>query len=446
MQEMQRPSQAVPHEVKTRSLARSRDLFSRAQRVIPGGVNSPVRGFGSVGTEPFFYERAEGAYVWDVDGNRYTDFIGSWGPMILGHRPPTVMRAVANQLEKGTSYGAPCEQEVLLAELIVSLVPTLDKVRMVSSGTEATMSALRLARAYTGRSKIIKFEGNYHGHSDALLVSAGSGLATLSIPNTPGVTEGAARDTLVATYNSLESVEQLFEQHKGTVAAVIVEPVAGNMGLVPPTPGFLTGLRTLCTEQGAVLLFDEVISGFRASLGGAQELYNIEADLVAYGKIIGGGFPVGCFGGREEIMNLLAPEGAVYQAGTLSGNPVAMTAGLAALTELAREGGALYDRLEQRGVQLEQGLAELARTAPVPLCVQRVGSLATLFFTEGPVTNWQSASRANTNQFARFFRGVLSRGFSIAPSQYECLFLSDAHTADDISEFLYAVEAVLGEL
>ncbi len=421
-------------------------LFAKAQGLIPGGVNSPVRAFGSVAATPVFYDRAEGAYIFDVDGNKYIDFIGSWGPMILGHRPPAVMQAVEQQLAKGTSYGAPCEAELVLAELITNLVPNIDMVRMVSSGTEATMSALRLARGFTKREKIIKFEGNYHGHSDALLVSAGSGVATLSIPGTPGVTEGAAKDTLVARYNDLDSVEQLLAHNKDQVAAIIVEPIAGNMGLVPPAKGFHEGLRALCDEFGALLIFDEVISGFRAALGGAQELLNIKADLVTYGKIIGGGFPVGCFAGREEIMKCLAPAGSVYQAGTLSGNPIAMTAGIATLTELAKDGGAVYGRLNAKGALLEQGLKDAVAAAGIEACVQRMGSLATVFFTQGPVTDWQSASRSDTDQFSRYFKLMLEAGFIIAPSQYECLFVSDAHTEADITAFTDAVKAALSEL
>ncbi|HBT95119.1 MAG TPA: glutamate-1-semialdehyde-2,1-aminomutase [Coriobacteriia bacterium] len=424
----------------------SQRLFTEAQALIPGGVNSPVRAYRSVGETPVFYDRADGAYVWDVDGNKYTDFVGSWGPMILGHRPAAVMQAVADQLTRGTSYGAPCEAEVILAEKIVSLVPNIDMVRMVSSGTEATMSALRLARGYTKREKIIKFEGNYHGHSDALLVSAGSGVATLSIPGTPGVTEGTAKDTLVARYNDLDSVAALFAAHKDQIAAIIVEPIAGNMGLVPPLPGFLEGLRTLCDDNGTVLLFDEVISGFRASLGGAQELFGIQADLVTFGKIIGGGFPVGCFAGRADIMKCLAPSGPVYQAGTLSGNPIAMAAGIATLSELAKGDGAIYKRLDAKGALLKQGLKDAVSGSDIQACVQSLGSLATIFFTPGPVTDWQSASLSDTELFSRYFKLMLRRGFIIAPSQYECLFVSDAHTEEDIIAFTSAVKDVLCEL
>lgn len=422
---------------------RSEELFERAKRVIPGGVNSPVRAFKSVGEDPVFYERAEGAYVWDADGNRYIDFIGSWGPMILGHRPPKVLAAVEAQLQKGTSFGAPSELEVLLAETIVSLIPSVDKVRMVSSGTEATMSALRLARGFTGRDKIIKFEGNYHGHSDALLVSAGSGVATLSIPGTPGVTAGAAGDTLIATYNDITSVEALFAAYPGQIAALIIEPIAGNMGLVPPETTFLADLRELCTQQGTVLIFDEVISGFRAALGGAQELFGIDADLVTYGKIIGGGFPVGCFGGKQEIMDCLAPEGQVYQAGTLSGNPIAMAAGLATLETLKSEQARLYPHIDALGAQLETGLNTIINERALPCRVQRSGSLLTLFFTPQAVHNWTDAASADVQAFTTYFSSMLEAGFLIAPSQYECLFISDAHTPDDIDAFVAAAAGAL---
>lgn len=424
----------------------SRLLLERADEVIPGGVNSPVRAFGSVENDPVFYERAEGAYVWDVDGNQYTDFIGSWGPMILGHRPEPVMEAVQRQLQKGTSFGAPCEQEVLLAEYIVSLVPSVDKVRMVSSGTEATMSALRLARGFTGREKILKFEGNYHGHSDSLLVSAGSGVATLSIPGTPGVTKANANDTLVAFYNNIESVEEIFHIHGLDLAAVIIEPIAGNMGLVQAQGEFIESLRKLCDHYEVVLIFDEVISGFRAALGGAQQVYGVDADLVTYGKIIGGGFPVGCFGGRKDIMNHLAPLGPVYQAGTLSGNPIAMVAGLATLQELSKNNGAIYQRLDDKGHKLQEGLEKAISDSNVSACVQRFGSLATLFFTNGPVCNWEDAAKSDTILFSRYFNNMLEAGYLIAPSQYECLFVSDAHTNDDIAAFANAAHQVLCEL
>ena len=423
---------------------RSTTLFAEAQRCIPGGVNSPVRAFSSVGGCPVFYERAEGSRVVDVDGNEYVDFIGSWGPMIFGHRPPEVLAAVRSQLERGLSFGAPCEAEVRLAGKVCELVPCAETVRMVSSGTEATMSAVRLARGFTGRPLVVKFDGCYHGHSDALLANAGSGVATFGIPGTPGVTEGAARDTLVAPYNDLDAVERLLVAHEGEVACVIVEPVAGNMGVVSPVPGFLEGLRRLCDHAGALLIFDEVISGFRAALGGAQERYGVLPDLCTLGKIIGGGFPVGCFAGRADVMQALAPVGPAYQAGTLSGNPVAMEAGLATLALLERPG--TYEALEAKGARLEAGLRRAIADAQAPCTVNRVGSLATLFFSPEVVHDYAGAKACDTQAFARYFAGMLERGFLIAPSQFEGLFLSLAHTDDEIDAFTTAVGEVLAEL
>jgi len=421
----------------------SHDLFEAAKTVIPGGVNSPVRAFSSVGIEPVFYERAKGSRVWDVDGNEYIDFVASWGPMILGHAPDVVLDAVREQLERGTSFGAPTEIEVRMAEAVARAVPSVEEVRMVSSGTEATMSAIRLARGYTGRDAFIKFEGNYHGHSDALLVAAGSGLVTLGIPSTPGVTEGAARDTIVLPYNDLDAVASVLEQRGEEIAAIIVEPVAGNMGVVPPREGFLQGLRALCDTYGVVLIFDEVITGFRVALGGAQERYGVTPDLTTLGKIIGGGFPVGAFGGRREIMEHLAPVGPVYQAGTLSGNPIAMVAGLALIEELSEPG--VYDELERKGARLEAGLRGAAEAAGVDAYLTRVGAMACMFFTAETVVDWTTAATSDTDRYASYFRGMLDRGIMLAPSQFEATFVGLAHTDDDIDAMTSAAgEALAG--
>ncbi|GAB4276575.1 MAG: glutamate-1-semialdehyde 2,1-aminomutase [Coriobacteriia bacterium] len=409
---------------------RSIALFEAARKVIPGGVNSPVRAFKSVGADPIFYERAKGSRVWDADGNEYVDFVASWGPMILGHAPDVVLEAVREQLNKGTSFGAPTQVEVALAEAIVAAVPSIEKVRMVSSGTEATMSAIRLARGHTGRSKLVKFEGNYHGHSDSLLVAAGSGVATLGIPGSPGVTEGTAADTIVVPYNDLDAVREVFEKVGEDVACVILEPVAGNMGVVPPKEGFLAGLRALCDEYGALLIFDEVITGFRVALGGAQALFGVTPDLTTLGKIIGGGFPVGAFGGKAEIMDSLAPDGPVYQAGTLSGNPVAMVAGLAVVSELSKPG--VYEELDRKGGRLEGGLRAAAEEAGVSVFLTRVGSMACMFFNEGEVVDWQTASASDTEAYSKYFREMLERGFTLAPSQFEATFVGLAHSDDDI--------------
>ena len=412
-------------------LDRSSELFNRSQRLIPGGVNSPVRSFGAVGGTPPFIARGKGARVWDVDGNEYVDFLGSWGPLALGHAHPAIVEAVRAAAESGTSFGAPTEREVELAELIARAMPSVEMLRLVSSGTEAAMSALRMARAFTGRPKIIKFNGNYHGHADGLLVKAGSGAATHGVPTSAGVPPTYAAETLVAEYNDLASVEVLLDANVNQVAAVIVEPVAGNMGVAAPADGFLEGLRRLCDANGALLIFDEVITGFRVAYGGAQERYGVRADLTCLGKIIGGGLPVGAYGGRAEVMQMAAPLGPAYQAGTLSGNPIAVAAGLACLRVLAQPGA--YDVLESRGAALQTGIEEAARSAGVPLTVNRVGSMLTAFFTDGPVTTWNDAASADTGGYARYFHGLLERGVYVAPSQFEAAFVSLAHAPADIA-------------
>jgi glutamate-1-semialdehyde 2,1-aminomutase len=419
--------------------------FERARRVTPGGVNSPVRAFGSVGGTPRFIESASGARLTDVDGSEYVDYVGSWGPMILGHDHPEVREALMRALAGGTSFGAPAPGEVELAELVVRMVPGVDLVRFVNSGTEATMSALRLARAATGRDRVIKFRGGYHGHADPFLVEAGSGAATLGVPSSPGVTEGAARDTLVAEYNDVPSVRELLDANAGQVAAIIVEPVAGNMGCVPPRDGFLEALRGLCDEHGTLLIFDEVMTGFRLAPGGAQELYGVVPDLTTLGKVIGGGLPVGAFGGRESLMRRVAPEGPVYQAGTLSGNPLAMAAGLATVGHLRQNPG-VYQKLEALGARLEAGYRRLVDRYDGRLSWNRVGSMATLFFSPGPVTGWQSASRADRDRFARYFHGMLDRGIYLPPSPFEAAFLSAAHTESDIDHTIHAADEVLAEV
>ncbi|MEW6721571.1 MAG: glutamate-1-semialdehyde 2,1-aminomutase [Thermodesulfobacteriota bacterium] len=422
----------------------SKKLFALAKNRIPGGVNSPVRAFRSVGGTPLFIERAKGATVRDVDGNVYIDYVGSWGPMILGHAHPKVVGAIRSAALRGTSYGAPTPGEVGLAHLIRSAFPSIDKVRLVSSGTEAAMSAVRLARGYTGRDKIVKFEGGYHGHADAMLVSAGSGALTFGLPDSPGVPRETAKNTLTARFNDLASVERIFERNKGGVAAVIVEPIPGNMGVVPPAPGFLDALRALTKKHGALLIFDEVISGFRVAFGGAQELFGIAPDLTVLGKIIGGGLPVGAFGGRKEVMDALAPEGPVYQAGTLSGNPLAMAAGIAALTELSRKG--TYRKLNEKADYLAAGLAKAFAASGVPAYTNRVGSMWTTFFQEGPVTDYASAKRSDTKRYAKYFHGLLERGVYVAPSQFEAGFVSTAHTKKDLDRTIAAVRDVLGTL
>jgi glutamate-1-semialdehyde 2,1-aminomutase len=423
------------------SNSNSSQYFERACEIIPGGVNSPVRAFGSVGCDPVFYDRAKGSRVWDADGKEYIDFVASWGPMILGHAPDAVLDKVREQLDRGTSYGAPTLIEVAMAEAVVEAVPSVEMVRFVSSGTEATMSAIRLARGYTGRDKYIKFEGNYHGHSDSLMVSAGSGLVTLGIPSTPGVTEGTVADTIVLPYNDLDAVAEALDKDAEQIAAIILEPIAGNMGVVPPGEGYLQGLRDLCDKHGVVLIFDEVITGFRVALGGAQELYGVTPDLTTMGKIIGGGFPVGAFGGKREIMDKLAPVGPVYQAGTLSGNPVAMTAGLATLEALKQPG--VYEELDRKGQRLAKGLCGAAMEADVETYCTRVGSMSCMFFTHFEVVNWTTASTCDTDRYAAYFRSMLEAGFTIAPSQFEATFVSTAHTDEDIDAYIEAATAAL---
>lgn len=425
-------------------LERSKALFEEAKRFIPGGVNSPVRAFKSVGGTPLFITKAKGSKIYDADGNEYVDYVGSWGPMILGHAHPAVVRAVRDAVEKGTSYGAPTELEIEMAKLVVEAVPSIEKVRFVSSGTEAVMSAIRLARGYTGREKIIKFEGCYHGHSDSLLAKAGSGLLTLGIPGTPGVTEGTAKDTIVLPYNDLEAVKEAFEREGENIACVIVEPIAGNMGVVPPKPGFLEGLRKITLEYGALLIFDEVITGFRVSYGGAQELYGVMPDLTTLGKIIGGGLPVGAFGGKAEVMDFVAPEGPVYQAGTLSGNPLAMAAGIAVLKTL-KEGSA-YTYLERMSAVLSAGLKEAFEEAGVPHFMTRVGSMMCVFFTDSEVSDYATAAKSDTELYARYFWGMIEEGCYFAPSQFEAAFVSVAHTEPDIEKTVEAARKVLKKI
>ncbi len=422
---------------------KSARLFKRAVRILPGGVDSPVRAFTSVGATPLFIARASGARLEDVDGNRFIDYVMSWGPLIHGHAPKGLIKALTGAARLGTSYGAPSPLEVELGEQVRKFMPSLERVRFVSSGTEAAMSAVRVARAATRRDKIIKFEGCYHGHADAFLVRAGSGALTLGTPTSPGVTAAAAADTLIASYNDVASVERVFKANQGQVAALFVEPIAGNMGLVPPADGFLRVLRDLCDAHGALLVFDEVISGFRAAPGGAQQIYGVKPDLTCLGKIIGGGLPVGAYGGRADLMEMVSPAGPVYQAGTLSGNPLAMTAGLWCLSQLKPK---LYRDLAALGSRLAVGLADAARAAGVSLHVNAVGSLVTPFFTDRQVRDYQSAASADTERYARFFRGMLARGIYAPPSQFEAWFLSAAHTRKDVDATVAAAHEVMKEL
>ncbi len=423
---------------------RSETLFARAREVIPGGVNSPVRAFRAVGGQPIFIEHGEGAYLFDVDGNRYIDYVGSWGPLILGHAHPQVVAAVTAAAQRGTSYGAPTEAEVWLAELVTSAVPSVELVRFVNSGTEATMSALRVARAYTGRNKIIKFAGGYHGHADMLLVAAGSGALTLGTPDSPGVPPAATAETLVAPYNDLAAVQELYARFPDEIAAVIVEPVAGNMGCVPPVAGFLEGLRDVTRTYGSVLIFDEVMTGFRVAYGGAQALYGVTPDMTCLGKIVGGGLPAAAYGGRRDILSLVSPAGPVYQAGTLSGNPLAMAAGAAQL-EMLREPG-VYERLERLSATLAEGIGAAAREAGVPLYQTRVGSMFCAFFTEGPVTDETTAKLSDTRAFGAYFRAMLDQGVYLAPSQFEAGFLSLAHSDADIAHTIAAARVAFARL
>ncbi len=424
---------------------KSKQLFERAQQSIPGGVNSPVRAFKSVGGTPVFIKEAKGAYLYDADGNRYIDYIASWGPMILGHAYAPVVKAIQERAVFSTSYGAPTELEIEVAELIKSMAPNVDLVRMVSSGTEACMSAIRLARGYTGRNKIIKFEGCYHGHADSFLVKAGSGMATLNIQAVPGVTAGVANDTLTCAYNDLQAVERLVAEHKNEIASIIVEPVAGNMGCVLPVPGFLEGLRNICDREKIILVFDEVMTGFRLARGGAQEKLQVDADLVTFGKVIGAGLPVGAFGGKKEIMQHIAPLGNVYQAGTLSGNPIAMIAGFTLLNILNEQPG-LFDELEQKTIYLKNGLHDALRESGTPFTINQFGSMISIHFRKEPVTNFASASAADNALFGRFFHAMLRRGIYLPPSAFESWFLNNALSTEDLDNTITAARESIEEV
>jgi glutamate-1-semialdehyde 2,1-aminomutase len=423
-----------------RNVEASRKLQKRAEQVIPGGVNSPVRAFGSVGGDPPFIVRGQGSHLWDADENKYIDYVGSWGPLILGHAAPGIPEAISAAAKHGTSFGASTAAEADLAEIVISAFPHVEKVRFVSSGTEATMSAIRLARAYTKRKYIVKFEGCYHGHADALLVKAGSGVATLGIPGSAGVPEEFTQLTLALPFNDVDAVEAAFKKFPQQIACVIVEPVVGNMGCVPPNPMYLDALREITDRDKCVLIFDEVMTGFRLAFGGAQERYGILPDLTTFGKIIGGGLPVGAYGGPVEIMNMVAPLGPVYQAGTLSGNPLAMAAGIATLRYLRSNKSTVYTGLELRAAELTEGILAAAKDAGIPLCCNRVGSMFTWFFTEGPVTDWTSAAKCDTKAFSRFFQAMLDHGVYLPPSQFEAAFLSTAHTEKDIHHTIAAAK------
>ncbi len=424
---------------------RSSALFEEAQKVIPGGVNSPVRAFKAVGGTPIFVEKAEGAYLYDVDGNRLIDYINSWGPMILGHAHPPVVNAVIEKAQKGTSFGMPTEIETEIAALAVEMVPNIDKIRFVNSGTEACMSAVRLARGYTGKDKIIKFSGCYHGHSDSFLIQAGSGAVTFGSPNSPGVTEGTAKDTLLAVYNDLQHVAEIIENNKGEIACVIIEPVAGNMGCIPPVEGFLEGLRELCDQNNILLIFDEVMTGFRLAPGGVQERLGVKADIVTFGKVIGGGLPVGAFAARNEIMDQLAPLGPVYQAGTLSGNPLAMSAGLAMLKEL-NENKEIFKSIDAKTAYLHEGIQKVLEKYEITHTINRLGSMISVHFSETPVTDFASAAEGNNDTFKKFFHGMLENGVYIAPSAFETWFITEALTYEDLDETIAVVEKIAPSL
>jgi glutamate-1-semialdehyde 2,1-aminomutase len=424
---------------------RSKKLFEEAKKVIPGGVNSPVRAFKSVGGSPIFIKEAKGAYLYDEDGNKYVDYISSWGPMIIGHAHPEIINAVENQSRKGTSYGIPTELETKMAELVVSLAPNVDKIRFVNSGTEACMSAIRLARGYTKRDKIIKFSGCYHGHSDSFLIQAGSGASTFGVPNSPGVTKATASDTLLASFNDIGQVKDLFKEYKNEIAAVIVEPIAGNMGCVLPESDFILELRKLCDQHNTVLVFDEVMTGFRLGLGGAQEILGVDADLVTYGKVIGGGLPVGAFGGREDIMNFLAPDGPVYQAGTLSGNPIAMSAGYAMLNYL-KNNTSIYESLDSKTIYLREGLESVLKTNKLPFHINSIGSMISLHFTNSHVVNFETAQQGDNKYFKNYFHGMLANGVYLPPSAYESYFLNDAITFSDIDDTIKSFEKIASKI
>ncbi|MBD3305206.1 glutamate-1-semialdehyde 2,1-aminomutase [candidate division KSB3 bacterium] len=420
---------------------RSEQLFERAVKSIPGGVNSPVRAFKSVNRNPLFIQRAEGSKIYDVDGNAYIDFVNSWGPLLLGHSHPRVKEAVLQAVQDGTSYGAPTEKEIILAELIVEMVPSVDMVRLVNSGTEATMSAVRLARAFTGRDKIVKIEGCYHGHGDSFLIKAGSGATTFGEPNSPGVTTALAQDTLIVPYNDVAAVRQIFDQYSGDIAALILEPVAANMGVIPPEQGYLKELRAITSQHNSLLIFDEVITGFRLSNGGAQEYYGVLPDLTTLGKIIGGGLPIGAYGGRRDIMDMMSPTGPVYQAGTLSGNPIAVSAGIATLQYIKEAG--VIETVNAKADRFFKAVGEIIQAASRDLWVNHIGSMSTLFFQQGPVKNYHDATRSDTAQFAAFFNSMLDHGISLAPSQFEAMFISLAHTDEDLEKTLEALKMTL---